>query len=187
MKPLPGAAHNRARTSRHQSVRHVACRKVGSPRQARGITNSARVPWRRKGERVSESELHGTVNYALVALLTRGGESSRVVGPSIRVVHGDRQSRRSFEQNPSLSHVGASELGHVVRRSVAGRPRRRCQLARLYQEGEPVSDGQQRIVDQAKAQGNAWDTGVVPGHRTMELNSTTAEEVKVMCCSRSYG
>ena len=27
-----------------------------------------------------------------------------------------------------------------------------------------MCDGQQRIVDQAKAQGNAWDTGVVPGH-----------------------
>ena len=43
--------------------------------------------------------------------------------------------------------------------------------------------GQQRIVDQAKAQGNAWDTGVVPGHRKMELNSTIAEEVKVRCCN----
>jgi hypothetical protein len=45
-----------------------------------------------------------------------------------------------------------------------------------------VCDGQQTIVDQAKAQGNAWDTGVVPGHRKMELNSTIAEEVKVKCC-----
>ena len=44
-----------------------------------------------------------------------------------------------------------------------------------------MCDGQQRIVDQAKAQGNAWDTGVVPGHRRMELNSTIAEEVKVKC------
>ncbi len=26
---------------------------------------------------------------------------------------------------------------------------------------------QQRIVDQAKAQGNAWDTGVVPGQEFM--------------------
>jgi hypothetical protein len=49
-----------------------------------------------------------------------------------------------------------------------------------------VCDGQQRIVDQAKAQGNAWDTGVVPGHRQMELNSTTAEEVTVRCCKRSH-
>jgi hypothetical protein len=36
-----------------------------------------------------------------------------------------------------------------------------------------VCGGQQRIVDQAKAQGNAWDTGVVPGHPIrMEQNST---------------
>jgi len=128
--------------------------------------------WRRKGERVSESKLHGTVNNNLVALLVRGGESPRAVGSSFRVVHGDRQARRSFEQDPSLSRVVASELGHVARRFVVGQPRRRCQLARLYQEGQPVRDGQQRIVDQAKAQGNARDTGVVPGHHLMELNST---------------
>jgi hypothetical protein len=48
-----------------------------------------------------------------------------------------------------------------------------------------VCDGQQRIVDQAKAQGNAWDTGVVPGHRQMELNSTFAEEVKLKVLQRS--
>ena len=42
--------------------------------------------------------------------------------------------------------------------------------------------GQQKIVDQAKAQGNAWDTGVVPGHLRMEQNSTFAEEVKTNCC-----
>ena len=40
--------------------------------------------------------------------------------------------------------------------------------------------GSQKIVDQAKAQGNAWDTGVVPGCRPTELNSTIAEEVKVL-------
>jgi len=120
MEPLSGAAHNRARTSFHRSVRHVAYRKVGSPRQSHGIDEQCDDVMVRKTERVSESELHGTVNYALVALLTRGGESSRVVGPSIRVVHGDRQSRRSFEQNPSRSHVVPSELGHVVRRSAAG-------------------------------------------------------------------
>ena len=43
--------------------------------------------------------------------------------------------------------------------------------------------GSQKIVDQAKAQGNAWDTGVVPGHLRMEQNSTFAEGVKVTCCS----
>jgi hypothetical protein len=42
-----------------------------------------------------------------------------------------------------------------------------------------VCDGQQRIVDQAKARGNAWDTGEVPGHPRVEQNSTIAEEVKV--------
>ena len=49
-----------------------------------------------------------------------------------------------------------------------------------------MCDGQQRIVDQAKAQGNAWDTGVVPGHRQMELNSTIAEEVKKLVPPRSH-
>jgi hypothetical protein len=50
-----------------------------------------------------------------------------------------------------------------------------------------VHGGQQRIVDQAKAQGNAWDTGVVPGHLRVEPNSTIAEEVKVSCCKQRYG
>jgi hypothetical protein len=49
-----------------------------------------------------------------------------------------------------------------------------------------VSDGPQRIVDQAKARGNARDTGVVPGHCKMELNSTIAEEVKNTCQQRSH-
>ena len=34
-------------------------------------------------------------------------------------------------------------------------------------------------MDQAKARGNARDTGVVPGCHLTELNSTTAEEVKM--------
>ncbi len=38
--------------------------------------------------------------------------------------------------------------------------------------------GSQRIVDQAKARGNARDTGVVPGRLRTEPNSTIAEEVK---------
>jgi hypothetical protein len=49
-----------------------------------------------------------------------------------------------------------------------------------------VNVGQQKIVDQAKAQGNALDTGVVPGHHGMELNSTLAEEVKIPLLQRSY-
>lgn len=73
----------------------------------------------RKAKRTSESELHGIVSFDLAALLTRGGESSRVVGPSHRVVHGDQQSRRSYKQGPSLTNVVPSELGHVARRSAA--------------------------------------------------------------------
>ena len=42
--------------------------------------------------------------------------------------------------------------------------------------------GQQRIVDQAKAQGNAWDTGVVPGHPHGWSRIPRADEVKVKCC-----
>ena len=74
--------------------------------------------------------------------------------------------------------VMPSELGHAVRRSATALPWQRCQPSRLYKEGQRLCGGQQRIVDQAKAQGNDWDTGVVPGHRKMELNSTIAEEVK---------
>lgn len=43
--------------------------------------------------------------------------------------------------------------------------------------------GQQRIVDQAKAQGNAWDTGVVPGHPLGWSRIPHADEVKVKCCT----
>jgi transposase len=68
--------------------------------------------------------------YGTIVIDLRGGESSRVVGPSRKVVHGDRQARRSIEQNPSLSRVVASELGHVARRSIAA-TRRRCRPARL--------------------------------------------------------
>ena len=83
-------------------------------------TNSGPMSRRRKTKRVSESKLHGIVNSILVALLIRESEISRAVGPSHRVVHGDQEPRRSYEQNPSLSHVMPSELGHVVRRSAAG-------------------------------------------------------------------
>src|SRR3954452_14133509 len=78
------------------------------------------MPRCRKAKRVSESKLHGTVNCNLVAMLIRGSASSRAVGPSSRVVHGDHKSRRSSEQDPSLTHVVPSELGHVVRRFTTG-------------------------------------------------------------------
>jgi len=74
-----------------------------------------------------------------------------------------------------------SELGHVVRRFDAAAPQRRRRPFRLCKEKQLARGGQQKIVDQAKAQGNAWDTGVVPGHPRMEQNSTLAEEVKLNC------
>ena len=46
--------------------------------------------------------------------------------------------------------------------------------------------GQQRIVDQAKAQGNAWDTGVVPGHPHGWSRIPRADEVKVIVLHRGY-
>ena len=100
----------------------MACRKVGSPLKRPGDAEQQRLDDRcRKVKRISESELRGTVNYDLVALLTRGGASSRVVGPSIRVVHGEQQARRSSKQDPSWPHVIPSELGHAVRRSATAR------------------------------------------------------------------
>jgi hypothetical protein len=84
------------------------------------LTNSESVPRSRKAKRVSESKLHGTVKYNLVALLTRGGVSPRAVGPSHGVVHGDHKSRRSSKQDPSLTQVTPSELGHAARRSATG-------------------------------------------------------------------
>jgi hypothetical protein len=85
--------------------------------QSKASTSGETMPRRRKAKRISESKPHGTVTFNPVALLTRGGESPRVVGPSMWVVHGDCQSRRSFKRNPSLSRVEPLELGHVVRRS----------------------------------------------------------------------
>src|SRR6185312_3474702 len=69
---------------------------------SRPSINSGSLPRGRKTKRVSESKLHGIVKYKLVALLIRVSVSSRAVGPSTRVVHGDQDSRRSFEQNPSM-------------------------------------------------------------------------------------
>jgi hypothetical protein len=137
----------------------------GKPAQTLGKpSNSGPAPWRRKAKRISESKLHGTVKCNPAALLMRASASSRVVGLSHRVVHDERQTRRSYEQDPSWPLKVPSELGHAVRRSATECRGRRCRPLRLYKEGQPVCDVQQRIVDQAKAQGNAWDTGVVPGH-----------------------
>ena len=76
-----------------------------------------------------------------------------------------------------------SELGHAVRRFVIVTKTPTVSTI----PGETTGGGgPQKIVDQAKAQGNAWDTGVVPGHLRMELNSTFAEEVKVSLLQRSH-
>jgi hypothetical protein len=70
------------------------------------------------------------------------------------------------------------ELGHAARPSA-----RRAETptgSTLKDRAHRRVARPQRIVDQAKARGNAWDTGVVPGCRPTELNSTIAEEVKVL-------
>jgi hypothetical protein len=74
--------------------------------------------------------------------------------------------------------VITSELGHAVHRSArrAEAPTGSTLKGRAHRrEARP-----QRIVDQAKARGNARDTGGVPGCLLTELNSTIAEEVKVL-------
>ena len=57
--------------------------------------------------------------------------------------------------------IGTGTCGPSLRCSLL---RRRCQPSRLGKERQPVCGGSQKLVDQAKAQGNVWDTGVVPGH-----------------------
>lgn len=49
-----------------------------------------------------------------------------------------------------------------------------------------MCDGQQRRVDQAKARGNARDTGVVPGHLSRWSRIPRAEEVKMKLLRCSY-
>ena len=79
-----GCDSGRIRTSVHQSVRHVACRKVGSPRWSEPrrvtVTRQSSVG-RRSGS--AKANCMGPSIDNLAALLMRGSESSRVVGPSI--------------------------------------------------------------------------------------------------------
>ncbi len=75
-------------------------------------------------------------------------------------------------------------LGHAARRSA---PEAETPTGSTVKDrADRRMAGPQRIVDQAKARGNARDTGVVPGCRQTELNSTTAEEVKVPAGSEGY-
>jgi len=76
-------------------------------------------------------------------------------------------------RTPSPLHVITSELGHAAHRSaqLAETPTGSTVPDRARRVARP-----QRIVDQAKARGNARDTGEVPGCRVTELNSTGLKE-----------
>jgi hypothetical protein len=135
-----------------------------------------RAGWKR--ERVSESERHGTVKLTFAALLTRRGLPPRGRwGLRQRLSTVATNPAGLASRTPSLVRVTLSELGQVPPRSAA---RPRCRPARRSTESQPARAGPPRIVDQAKARGNARDTGGVPGCHPTELNSTTAEEVKVL-------
>ena len=144
----------------------------------------------RKAKRISESELHGAVNCNPVALLTRGSLRARgwwdLLLGSPTVIDNPAGLTSRIRLGRVWNHRNWDML-FVARSGVT--PGSRCRPARLFKEGEPVCGERQRIVDQAKARGNARDTGVVPGLRTRprEPNSTIAEEVKVKLPQRSYG
>jgi hypothetical protein len=155
----------------------VACGNVGSPRHAvLTVTADERAAgWKR--ERVSESKRCGTVNFNSATLLTRRGLRpcgwwGLLTGLSTVITN----PAGLLSRTPSPVLVTIPELGQVVVRSIFGS---RCQPARRSTESQPTGVRLPRIVDQAKAQGNAWDTGVVPGCPMTELNSTIAEEVKL--------
>ena len=84
-------------------------------------------------------------------------------------------------RTPSPTPVITSELGHAARLSAhsAETPTGSTVKGRAHRR----MAGPQRIVDQAKARGNARDTGEVPGCLPTELNSTSAEEVKMFATS----
>lgn len=88
--------------------------------------NSTTTGSRRKGERVSESKRHGIVSCNPAGLLTRGRpRTCGCVGLPVKAVHGDHQTRRSSEPDPSLAIGISSELGQAFHPSVA-QPRRRA-------------------------------------------------------------
>jgi hypothetical protein len=159
----------------------VAGGNVRSPRSTPPAATAAaeEIGW--KWERVSASERHGTVKSPSAALLTRrrlrpaGGGALRqgcprgpTTPPVFRV--GRRLLRpwspRNWDMRPAARPPGRD----------ANRPDRQ---GRTYRR----PTGPQRIVDQAKARGNARDTGEVPGCLPTELNSTIAEGVKVFAAS----
>ena len=155
----------------------MACGNVGSPRHAvpTSTADGRAAGWKR--ERVSESKRHGTVNYNSATLLTRRelllcGRWGLLTGLSTMFTKPAGLASRT----PFPAQVTIPELGQAVVRSICGS---RCQPARRLTESQPTGVRLPRIVDQAKAQSNAWDTGVVPGCPLTEPNSTIAEEVKL--------
>jgi hypothetical protein len=154
----------------------VACGNVGSPRLAARSATAARRAAGWKRERVSESERHGIVKYNSAALLTRRGQSpcgwwGLLMGLSTV----NNKPAGLSSRTPSPARVIIPELGQATARSISGSS---CPPTRRSTESQPAGVRSPRIVDQAKARGNARDTGGVPGCRTTELNSTTAAEVK---------
>ncbi len=95
-------------------------------------------------------------------------------GPSTRITNPAGLSSRT----PSPTLVLTSELGHAARLSAHSTetPTGPTVKGRAFRR----RTGPHRIVDQAKARGNARDTGVVPGCLATELNSTSAPAVKVL-------
>lgn len=85
-------------------------------------------------------------------------------------------------QTPSLPQVTTPELGQAETRSIPNRDVNRLNVSK----SQPAKVLLPRIVDQANAQGNAWDTGVVPGCHWTEPNSTIAEEVKNVAVDRGF-
>lgn len=151
----------------------MACQSVGSPQSSRNERSSTSHSGGWKRERVSESELYGTVNYDLETLLMRGDSGPQVMGLSRRAVHGDRKACRSYEQNAvslERSHLGTGTCDRSLRAMDLPRPGGANWLE--VPKSQPVCDRPQRRVDQANARSNVRDTGEVPGCIPAELNST---------------
>jgi hypothetical protein len=157
----------------------VAGGNVRSPRQIppTATATGRRIGW--KWERVSESERHGTVKCTLrSAVDAEEASACGRWGPPPGLSTRTNKPAGLWSRTPSPTPVITPELGHAARPSA-----RRAETptgSTLKDRAHRRVARPQRIVDQAKARGNAWDTGVVPGCRPTELNSTIAEEVKVL-------
>jgi hypothetical protein len=151
-------------------------RQKPTPDPCDGNSGPRGIGW--KWERVSASERHGTVKSNLRSAVDAEEASAYgwwglPPGLSTRTNNPAGLSSRT----PSPTPVIPSELGHAAHRSALEAETPTGSTVKDRAHGRVV--GPQRIVDQAKARGNARDTGVVPGCLWTELNSTRAEEVKV--------